>query len=60
MIAALLLLFASPALADAPHSGTATPRTGPEASDVALFVMAAGGVWAARRALRARWRKRQD
>lgn len=32
-------------------------RTAPEASDVALFVMAAAGVWFVRRALRRRFAK---
>ena len=39
------------------HSGTAHPRTGPELSDFALFVVACLGVWLARRAMRARLRK---
>lgn len=39
------------------HSGIVHPRTGPELSDVALFVVAAVGVWLARRALRRRFRK---
>ncbi len=53
---ALALLIASPALA-APHSGVATPRTAPELSDIALFAMAAGGVYLVRRAMRARFAK---
>ncbi len=53
-----LLLLATPALAeDNGHTGTATPRTGPELSDIALFGVAALGVWFTRRALRARTRK---
>jgi hypothetical protein len=56
---AFLLLLASPAFADDPHSGVVHTRSGPEVSDIALFVMAAGGVWAARRAMRARWAKRR-
>jgi hypothetical protein len=62
MIRAVLLLFtviaASPALADNGHSGVATPRTAPEASDMALFVMAAGAIWFTRRALRRRLPRR--
>ena len=41
----------------APHSGIAHPRTAPELSDIALFVMAAAGVWFVRRALRRRFAK---
>ncbi|OYY89280.1 MAG: hypothetical protein B7Y45_12885 [Sphingomonas sp. 28-66-16] len=55
----LLLLVATPALADAPHSGIAHPRTAPELSDIALFVMAAAGIWIVRRAMRARFAKRR-
>lgn len=51
------LLLAPPALA-APHSGVVTPRTGPELSDVALFAVAAVGVFVVRRALRKRFMKR--
>lgn len=56
-----LLLLAAPALATdpPPHSGVAKVRTGPELSDIALFVMAAGGVFLARRALRNRFLKRR-
>ena len=39
------------------HSGIAHPRTAPELSDIALFVMAAAGVWLVRRALRRRFAK---
>ena len=53
----LALLVASPALADNGHTGHARPRTAPELSDIALFVMATGGVWLTRRALRKRHRK---
>jgi hypothetical protein len=42
----------------AAHSGVAKPRTSPELSDIALFVMAALGVWLVRRAMRARFAKR--
>ncbi len=52
-----LLLFATPALAA--HSGVPKVRTGPELSDIALFVVAALGVWLVRRALRARFLKRR-
>jgi hypothetical protein len=54
----LLLLITTPALAA--HSGVAHPRTAPELSDVALFVMAAGGIWFVRRAMRARFAKRRE
>lgn len=37
------------------HSGIVHPRTGPEWSDIALFVVAAIGVWLVRRALRRRF-----
>jgi hypothetical protein len=53
----LALLLATPALA-APHTGVIKVRTGPELSDIALFVMAAFGVWLVRRAMRARFAKR--
>jgi hypothetical protein len=60
----LLALIAAPALADDPaaHSGIAKVRTGPEPSDIALFVMAAVGVWLARRAMirRAAAKRRED
>ena len=39
------------------HSGVVAPRSGFALSDVALFVMAAGGVWLVRRRLRKRFRK---
>ncbi len=41
-----------------PHSGVAAPRTGPALSDIALFVLAAFGVFLVRRALRKRFTKR--
>jgi hypothetical protein len=50
MAIALLLLAV-------PHSGIAHPRTGPAASDIALFVMAAAGLWFAQRQLKRRKRK---
>ena len=52
-----LLLLATPALAAPPHSGVIRTRSMPELSDIALFVMAAGGVWLARRALRKRFKQ---
>jgi hypothetical protein len=53
------LLIAAPAFAVAPaHTGVPKIRTGPELSDIALFVMAALGVWFVRRAMRARFAKR--
>ena len=54
---ALALLFAAPA--QAAHTGVPKVRTGPELSDVALFVVAALGVWLVRRAMRARFAKRR-
>ncbi len=39
------------------HSGVVHPRTGPALSDIALFVVAAVGVWLVRRALRKRFAK---
>ena len=56
-----LLLIAAPALASDPaaHSGIAKARNGPEPSDIALFVMAAIGVWLARRAMLRRAAKRR-
>ncbi len=53
----LLLLTTTPAFAA--HSGVANPRTAPEPSDIALFVLAAAGVWFVRRAMRARFAKRR-
>lgn len=40
------------------HSGVVHPRSGPEWSDIALFVVAAVGVWLVRRALRRRFARR--
>jgi len=55
----LALLIAAPAMAVTPaHTGVPKIRTGPELSDIALFVMAALGVWFVRRAMRARFAKR--
>jgi hypothetical protein len=58
----LLALVAAPALANDPaaHSGVAKLRTGPEPSDIALFVVAAIGVWLARRAMLRRAAKRRE
>lgn len=55
----LLLLAAMPALAadEPPHTGRAGTRSMPELSDLALAACAAGGIWFARRQLRARFRK---
>ena len=50
----LLLLLATPALAESGHDGIVRPRTAPELSDVALFLVAVAAVWLARRALRRR------
>ncbi len=57
-----LLLIAAPAAgAIPPHSGVVTQRTAPELSDIALFAMAAAGVFIARRAMRRRFdRHRED
>jgi membrane protein implicated in regulation of membrane protease activity len=52
----LPLSFATTA-ASAGTSAVSTPRTGPELSDVALFLVAAIAVWLTRRALRNRGRK---
>jgi hypothetical protein len=53
-----LLLIATPALAGVPpHSGVIHTRNMPELSDIALFAMAAAGVWLARRALRKRFKR---
>lgn len=54
----LLLLMPLPALAA--HTGVAAERTGFAPSDVALFLVAAAGLWIARRALRARRRPPRD
>ncbi|MFM9827750.1 MAG: hypothetical protein ACKVOB_03270 [Sphingomonas sp.] len=57
MTLAFPLLIA--ATAAAPHSGAVSARTAPELSDIALFLMAAGGIWLVRRALRARFAKQR-
>ncbi|SDA22094.1 hypothetical protein [Sphingomonas sp. NFR15] len=44
-------------LAAAAHTGVPVERTAPAASDIALFVMAAIGVFLVRRALRKRFLK---
>jgi hypothetical protein len=55
---ALLLFLAAPAFADEPpHTGVAGKRTMPEFSDIALFAVAAGGIWFVRSRMRARFRK---
>ncbi|MCW3836445.1 hypothetical protein ACFQ1E_10535 [Sphingomonas canadensis] len=52
-----LAAIAAPALAVAPHSGAIATRSMPELSDFLLFAVAVAGVWLARRALRARFRR---
>ncbi|WP_375380392.1 hypothetical protein [uncultured Sphingomonas sp.] len=42
------------------HTGVARVRTGPEASDAALFLLAVLAVWFVRRRLRTRFRDRPD
>ncbi|WEK43581.1 MAG: hypothetical protein P0Y64_01750 [Candidatus Sphingomonas colombiensis] len=42
---------------DGAHTGAVRPRTAPELSDIALFVVAILAVWLTRRALRRRMRK---
>ena len=56
------LLLTVPAFAEDPaaHSGIVKVRTGPALSDIALFVMAAIGVWLARRAMLRRAAKRRE
>ena len=39
------------------HTGVPVPRTGPEPSDVALFLLAALALWLVRRSLRRRARR---
>ena len=54
----LTAMIALPLLAvQSGHSGIVHPRTGPELSDIALFVFAVMGVFLARRALRKRFAK---
>ena len=55
---AALILLAAPVLAAPPHSGIPNTRTMPELSDVILFLIAVAGVAIARRALRARFRRK--
>ena len=51
-------MIALPVLAvQSGHSGIVHPRTGPELSDIALFVFAVMGVFLVRRALRKRFTK---
>ena len=56
------LLLTVPAFAEDPaaHSGVAKVRTGPALSDIALFAMAAIGVWLARRAMIRRAQRRRE
>lgn len=49
------LLLASAAATST--TAVSTPRTGPELSDVALFLVAALAIWLTRRALRNRGRR---
>lgn len=51
-------MLSSATIASAPPPPTA--RTAPEASDVALFAMAAAGIWFVRRALRRRFAKARN
>lgn len=53
----LLALLPTAAAATGAHSGVVDVRTGPEPSDIALFVCAAAGVWLVRRAMRKRFRR---
>lgn len=53
-------LVTTPALAVAPHSGVIHTRSMPELSDIALFVVAVGGVWLVRRTLRRRFPAHKD
>jgi hypothetical protein len=56
-----MMLLQTVSTADTPHTGVPKVRTGPELSDIALFVVACLGVWFVRRAMRARFaRLRQD
>lgn len=48
------------AMAQTGHDGVIAPRTAPELSDIALFVVAVAAVWLARRALRRRFSRRED
>jgi membrane protein implicated in regulation of membrane protease activity len=50
-------MIALPLLAASGHSGTVHPRTAPELSDIALFVVAIAAVWFVRRAMRRRFQK---
>lgn len=52
----VLALLAAPAYAA--HTGVPRVRTGPEASDVTLFIVAAFGVWLVRRAMRSRFARK--
>ena len=52
-----LVILLNEAPAFAAHGSVAHPRTAPEPSDIALFVLAAIGVWVVRRAMRTRFAK---
>lgn len=52
-----IALVVAPVHASAPH---VIERSGFELSDLAMFVVAAGGVWFARAAMRRRKRKSED
>jgi len=56
----LLVLLVVPTAVFAAHSGVTKVRTGPEWSDIALFVLACIGVFIVRRALRKRFTSRKD
>ena len=56
----LLLLLVMPTAVFAAHTGVPKIRTGPELSDIALFVLACIGVFLVRRALRKRFTTRKD
>ena len=55
----LLLILVVPSAVFAAHTGVPKIRTGPELSDIALFVLACIGVFLVRRALRTRFAKRR-
>lgn len=51
-------MIPTPALAaTSGHSGIVHPRTAPELSDIALFVVAVAAIWFVRRAMRRRFAK---
>lgn len=49
-----VILSGAPLWAQGGHDGVVRPRTAPEPSDIALFVVAALAIWFTRRALRRR------